>query len=189
MHTFLADRLTAALRPDELLRAEWVARVSALDLYVHELVAQKMLETFEGVRPAASGFGKFVIPTDVLMRIRGASNFVNAAAAFDLEVRTRLGYLTYQDPEKIADGIRMISNCELWNEVALALGATSATKVDRAKAIKRSLSIVVERRNKIAHEGDLQPGIPRDPWPIIKADIRDVSRLIFDIVESIDRIV
>lgn len=40
MHAYLANQLTPALRPDELLRAEWVARVSALDLYVHELVAQ-----------------------------------------------------------------------------------------------------------------------------------------------------
>ncbi|RAQ02501.1 hypothetical protein DPR02_31150 [Burkholderia cepacia] len=189
MHTFLAERLTAALRPDELLRAEWVARVSALDLYVHELVAQKMLETFEGVQPAATGFAKFSIPNDVLMRIRAASSEANAAAAFDLEVRTRLGYSTYQDPDKIADGIRMISNCELWNEIAMRLGATPATKIERAKAVKRSLSLIVERRNKIAHEGDLQPGIPRDPWPITKDDLRDVAQIILDIVNSIEQIV
>ncbi|MEK7915125.1 HEPN domain-containing protein [Burkholderia contaminans] len=189
MHTFLAERLTAALRPDELLRAEWVARVSALDLYVHELVAQKMLATFEGVQPTAIGFGKFSIPNDVLMRIRAASSEANAAAAFDLEVRTRLGYSTYQDPDKIADGIRMISNCELWNEIAMRLGATPATKTERAKAIKRSLSLIVERRNKIAHEGDLQPGIPRDPWPITKNDLRDVAQVILDVVNSIEQVV
>jgi hypothetical protein len=189
VHGYLAGQLTAALQPDELLRAEWVGRVSALDLYVHELVAQKMRETFDGVIAQASGFGRFTIPNDVLMRIRAASSPADASAAFDLEVRTRLGFSTYQDPDKIADGIRLISNCELWNEIALNLGATPATKTARAKALKLSLSLIVERRNKIAHEGDLQPGIPRDPWPINRADVQYVAQVILDIVNAIDQVV
>lgn len=51
LHAYLAKNVSAVLSPDELLRAEWVARLSALDLYIHELVAQSMVETFEGVRP------------------------------------------------------------------------------------------------------------------------------------------
>lgn len=56
LHTYMAGQLTAVLSPDELLRAEWVARVSALDLYVHELIAQNMLKIFEGVKPLCCGF-------------------------------------------------------------------------------------------------------------------------------------
>jgi hypothetical protein len=189
IHGYLAGHLTAALRPDELLRSEWVGRISALDLYVHELVAQKMRATFEGVIPQATGFGRFTIPNDVLMRIRAANTPAEASAAFDLEVRTRLGFSTYQDPDKIADGIRLISNCELWNEVALKLGATSATKTAKAKELKLSLSLIVERRNKIAHEGDLQPVIPREPWPISSNDVQYVGQVILKIVNAIDQIV
>ena len=46
LYSYLASNLTTAFQPDELLRAEWAARVSALDLYVHELVAEKMLQIF-----------------------------------------------------------------------------------------------------------------------------------------------
>src|SRR5690242_11001041 len=87
LHGYLAGKLTSAMSGDELLRAEWVARVSALDLYVHELVAQSMLKIFEGTRPACPGFSKFQYSSDTLIRIRAAASPVDASAAFDLEVR------------------------------------------------------------------------------------------------------
>ncbi|VVE38203.1 hypothetical protein PAN31108_03998 [Pandoraea anhela] len=189
MHAYLAKQLTNALRPDELLRAEWVTRVSALDLYVHELVAKGMLDTFEGRKPASNGYLRFQVANDVLMRIRSAPSPNAARQAFDLEVRTRLGYVTYQDPDKIAEGVRLCSDVELWNDVAIALGATQATKIVKAKAIKRELSLIVERRNKIAHEGDLQPLPPRVPWVIDRADLQHVARCIEGIVRAIDSIV
>ena len=58
---------------DELLRAEWVARVSALDLYVHELVAQSMVQIFEGIRNPCPGFYKFNCSSDTLLRIKNAA--------------------------------------------------------------------------------------------------------------------
>src|SRR5271165_3961599 len=109
LHTYLAGKLTAAMSADELLRAEWVARVSALDLYIHELVAQKMVEIFEGTRKRCSGFSKFRCSSDTLLRIKNAVTPSDASAAFDLEVRSKLSRVTYQFPEDIADGIRLVS--------------------------------------------------------------------------------
>jgi hypothetical protein len=189
IHTYLESQLTNALTPDELLRAEWVARLSALDLYIHELVAQRMREIFEGVRPTTPGFLKFQIPNDVLMRTLESQSLTGKSSAFELEVRNKLSILTYQDPEKIADAIRLISEVELWNEIALKLGATTATKSDESKRLKLELSLIVQRRNKIAHEGDLQPSNPRTPWSVEKADVRYVTEVINKIVKAIDQIV
>jgi hypothetical protein len=189
IHTYISGKLTAVLSKDELLRAEWMSRVSALDLYVHELVAQNMLKIFEGVRPHCPGFVRFNFSSETLIRIHNASTQADASAAFDLEIRNKLSRITYQFPDDIADGVRLFSDCELWNEVALKLGATPATKISNAKAIKKSLSLIIERRNKIAHEGDLQPTIPRTPWPISRDDVTYVSRLITDIVSAMDSIV
>jgi hypothetical protein len=188
MHAFLAGKLTAALKPDEILRAEWVSRVSALDLYIHEIVAQRMLEIFDGLRPPSSGYLRFQIANDTLSRIRSAPTPIDASQAFDLDIRGRLGFCTYQDPEKIADGIRLVSNIELWNEIALHQGATAANKQTQAKSLKRALSIIVERRNKIAHEGDLQPNLPRTPWPINTADLIQVKNKIRNLVTSVEAI-
>jgi len=189
LHTYLAGKLTPALSADELLRAEWVARVSALDLYVHELVAQSMMKIFEGTRIACPGFSKFHCSSDTLLRIKHAATPADASAAFDLEVRSKLSRVTYQFPEDIAEGIRLVSGIELWNEIALAKGATAATKGTLAKSLKKDLSLIVERRNKIAHEGDLQCFTPRTPWAITRADIVYVAGFIDDLVRTIDKIV
>lgn len=187
MQAYLAANSVGALKPDELLRAEWVARVSALDLYVHELVAQRMLAVFEGSLPKTPAYITFMLPSETVDRIRHSATPSEASAAFDLEIRRQLGFLSYQYPDKIADGIRMCSSAELWNDIALHQGASQQNKTAQAKQIKRQLTTIVDRRNKIAHEGDLQPkALPITPWPISQGDLYIVSSVIEKIVRSID---
>jgi hypothetical protein len=189
LHAYLANNVSAVLDPDELLRAEWVARVSALDLYIHELVAQQMLAIFEKRRAPCPAYLRFQVSNEAVDRIRTAATPSDASAAFDLDIRTQLSSFTFQDPEKIADGVRLCSGVELWNEVALKLGASQAEKVTKAKTLKKDLSLIIQRRNRIAHEGDLQPSPPRVPWPIKKADLAFVANQIETIVRAIDAIV
>ena len=186
MQAYLANATTAALSTDELLRAEWVARVAALDLYVHELVAERMLEIFSGKRPATPAYSAFTISLSTLDRIQNAPSTYDANAAFDLEVRRQLGYITYQGHEAIANGVRLISTIELWNSVAIHLGATKATMQAKAKGLRGTLSVIVERRNKIAHEGDMTPVSPRTPWPISAGDVASVRTFIEQLVNAME---
>jgi hypothetical protein len=188
IHGFIANNVSPALQPGELLRAEWAARVSALDLYVHELISQRMLSIFEGKRAKCEGYGTFQVPTETMDRIRTAANETEASAAFDLTTRDQLGRKTFQYPEDIAAGVRLFSSCDLWNDVALQLGATQQNKNNCAKQIKQQLKQIVGRRNKIVHEGDLQPGIPRTPWPITQADVAFVSEFLLGTVGAIDAV-
>ena len=183
LYAYLAKNVTGVLHPEELLRAEWVARISALDLYLHELIAQKMLAPFEGQRPASPGYLRFQVSNETLNRIRAAAVSSDANAAFDLEVRGQLGYVTMQDPEKIAEGVRLFSTVELWNEVALKYGATPATKATEAKRLKKELSLVVQRRNKIAHEADIDASNPGSRWPITATMVRAA----LDFIEKLTR--
>lgn len=189
LHAYLAASVSSVLHPEELLRSEWVARLSALDLYVHELVAQRMVAIFEGRLPKTSAYLRFQVSNEALHRLHGAATTFDASAAFDLEVRGQLGRATYQHPDSIADAVRLCSSVELWNEVSMHFGAAPQNKAATAKAIKRSLSLMVERRNKIAHEGDLQPTISREPWPIAQLDLALVSTHIERIVRAIDSVV
>lgn len=185
---YLQANVTVVLNPDELLRSEWVSRVSALDLYIHEKVTQGMVNIFDGNQVPTDAYLRYQISNETLKRIRESSSQHEAVAAFDLELRQRLSIVTYQSPDKIADGIRMISDVQLWNEVVLANGATDATKTTEAKTLRKELSLIVERRNKIAHEGDLQPGPLREPWSIIREDVDRMSATIEKIVRTIDSI-
>jgi hypothetical protein len=187
IHGYLVNQ-AGILPSDELLRAEWAARVSALDLYVHELVAQKLLEIFQGKRPICPGFAKVQISSEAMLRISNAVDLTERSIAFDLDVRTKLSRVTYQYPDDIADGIRLISPCKLWNEVALKLGANQNNLTQSTEALKKQLSIIVDRRNKIVHEGDLQPAVPRSPWPISRADLGDVKVFLLKIVGAMDAI-
>jgi hypothetical protein len=189
LHGYVTANATAALQPDELLRAEWAARVSALDLYVHELVTKNLVEIFAGARPVCPGFARFQVSGEALMRIQAAATPADRSAAFELEVRTRLSRVTYQHPDDIADGIRMVSPCALWNEIALKLGATNATVTAVSADLRKRLAIIVDRRNKIVHEGDLQPMVPRTPWLIDRSDVSQVTTFINDVVGAIDSIV
>jgi hypothetical protein len=75
------------------------------------------------------------------------------------------------------------------NEVALRLGASPAPATTAAADLKKKLSIIVDRRNKIVHEGDLQRIVPRTPWPISRTDLADVAAFIGSIVSAMDAIV
>lgn len=189
LHAYLSRNVAAVLQPEELLRAEWVARVSALDLYTHELVAQGMLAIFEGLRPPTPGYLKFEVSNEILNRVQNAVTASEKSAAFDLHVRDRLSRITYQNPDDIADGVRLFSTIELWNEVATRYGATSSTKTTVAKSLKTQLSLIVRRRNQIAHEGDLQPPPLREPWPISSADLQFVADQVEGLVKAIDSVV
>ena len=186
LHGYLSNQITAALSVNELLRAEWVARISAMDLFVHELVAQNMAEIFQGNRPMCAGFSKFQCSSETIMRIKNAHDPLDAASAFDLEVRTKLSYCTYQFPDDIASGFRFFSDKELWNEIALLRGAPAQAKTSVAKTIKKELSLIIVRRNKIAHEADLEPIVPRRPWSIERSDVDHVESVVEALVRDID---
>ena len=186
IQAYASANAAGVLRPDELLRAEWVARVSALDLYVHRLIADRMVRVFEGTLPQTQAYQSFKVPNEVLHRIQGALTAADASAAFDLEVRRQLGLVSYQHPDNIAAGIRLVSSMELWNDIALHQGATPATKERKAKQLRQQLAAIVDRRNKIAHEGDLQPTLPVTAWPVSQADLAAVRSFIVQLVTSID---
>jgi hypothetical protein len=186
LHAFLSNNAASVIQSDELLRAEWVMRISALDLYVHEVVSQNLLKIFQGIRPVCQGYSKLQISSDTLMRIHSSGPGLISDTAFDLEIRTRLARVTYQFPEDIADGIRMVSPIEFWNEIVRYHGAGPASVKTDATALKGELTQIVNRRNKIVHEGDLQPGIPRLAWSISRADVDHVRTIIDKVVRAME---
>jgi hypothetical protein len=74
-------------------------------------------------------------------------------------VREKHSWLSFQHPDRIADAIRLVSSVKLWEEVGNELGIS-------AKDAKLRLELIVDRRNKIAHEADMDPTNPGFRWPI-----------------------
>ena len=58
-----------------------------------------------------------------------------------------------------------------------------------AKEIKQQLNRIVDRRNKIAHEADIDPSYPiGDRWPIDELLVNEAVDFIEQVVESIHKI-
>jgi len=166
LHHSLTRRLTSAVDLSDILRAEIVLSVSAFDFFIHELTRLGMLECHDDTRPKTDAFKRFPVPIDSALGL--------TTQVFDTEIRTKHGYLSFQHPDKVAEAIRLISGVELWNVVAHEFGMP-------AKELKADLTLVIDRRNKIAHEADLDPSYPGQRWPIERPQVEYA----FDLLEKI----
>ncbi len=159
LQSTLALQTTSALDSSDLLRASLVLQLSALDSYFHEAVRLGMLEVFGGSRARTKAFDSFAIMmADHQRAIHGDTLW------FDAAIRRSHGWKTFQHPDKIAEAVALASPVAFWDEVARIMGRPS-------KDVRGELVAIVERRNKIAHEADLDPTFPGTRWPISIADV------------------
>ncbi|HWW15808.1 MAG TPA: HEPN domain-containing protein [Candidatus Dormibacteraeota bacterium] len=170
--------VTPAVDLSDILRAEIVMIVSALDHYVHEVTRLGMLEVFEGKRPSTPAFLRFDVSLECMLgTIGGAASMT----WLESEIRTRHGFQSFQNPERIADALRLFSGVELWKAVALELG-------EEPKSLKDRVQLLVERRNKIAHEADLDPSFPGVLWPINPPMVEHAIQFVSSLCEAIHRV-
>jgi len=168
-----------ALDLTDILRASIVSAVSALDTFIHEITRIGMLEIFQSTRPRTDAFGRFPISMDnVLLVVATPGN----TQWLEDEIRNKHGWLSFQHPDKVADAIRLFSSKELWKDVADRLGIDP-------KTAKYRLALIVDRRNKIAHEADMDPSSPGSRWPIDDLLVQDAIGTLEQIGDAIFEVV
>jgi hypothetical protein len=132
----------------DILRAQWVYSVSALDKLIHELVRIGMLQTFLGRRNPTKKYKSFSISVDTMNNIQQA-NTSPAEYWFEQEIVQKHKTLAFQDPDKIADALSFIWDDEhKWQKISFDLNIPE-------KEAKVILKTIVNRRNQIVHEADL----------------------------------
>jgi RiboL-PSP-HEPN len=134
----------------------------------------------------AQGYEFLQQPNTISALIPTISNSIldklNNTAWLESEIRERLGYQSFQQADKIADAIRYISDKKLWDEVAIQMTKSS-------KDIKQQLNSIVDRRNKIAHEADIDPTFSiGSRWNIDELLVGDAVDFIERLVESIHQV-
>jgi len=156
IYQVLEAQTTEILDLSDILRSELVLAVSALDYYIHEVVRLGILEAYHGRRTQTSACLRFRVTLG--SALQGISTPASDGWLED-QITNAHSYQSFQDPDKIADAIRLISDAELWNVVANYLGMSS-------QYVRQKLKLVVNRRNQIAHEADMDPSYGGRPWPI-----------------------
>ena len=181
LHAAFDQQTTGVVDLTDLLRAQIVMIVSALDHYIHEITRVGMLEVYDGTRPQTPAFSRFQVSLGATMA--GISK-PNENEWLDIEIRERHGYQAFQHPDNIANAVRLFSSCELWRSVASELSLTD-------QDVKNRLRAIVNRRNQIVHEADLDPSISGSThrWPISSADVTNTLNFIQNVCEAIHTVV
>lgn len=179
LYKALTQLTTSAVDSSDMLRAQIVMAVSALDHYVHEVTRIGMLEIYNGSRASTPAFDKFQVSmASVITQAIGGSGHV----WFESEIREKHSYLSFQHPDRIGEAVRLFSPVQLWLAVA------SDLKMDTGD-VKTKIRVIVERRNKIAHEADSDPSYPGARWPITEKDVTTAIYFIESLCEAIHRVV
>ena len=155
---------------DDLLRSQIVYAVSAFDKLLHDLIRIGMVQIFQGLRPATDKYKSERIAIQHLTQLAVGST-PPPAVRFEEIVREKLSVLSFQDPNKIADGLSFIWGEEhKWKKIAFSL---DMPEVD----VKLKQKLIVTRRNAIVHEADLDP-VSGAKQLITRAEAADASQFL-----------
>ena len=149
----------------------------ALFNHIHEITRVGMLEVYRGQRPQTPAFLRFQVTMEATLQ--GITAGQQNDGWLDEEIRKKHGYLAFQQPDRIADAIRLFSLCTLWPSVASELNV-------EVEVVKTELQLIVDRRNQIAHEADLDSRKPGgDRWSISPSDTERIIDFVQNIGETI----
>jgi hypothetical protein len=175
----LSETLTNAIDISDILRSEVVLLISALDYYIHSKILSKIEDAFTGKAIATAKFQATAVRLSAVKLAMAAGTSVQWLLD---EVYHQNSWKSFQTPENISDALKIVSDKKIWELVAKSLQIPTQDLKDR-------LRVLVERRNKIAHEADSDPSLPTAKLPISDIDVDSAIDFIKSIVSEIDRIV
>lgn len=145
----------------DVLRAELVFAVSAFDFLIHEFVRIGMSQAFLAPSKRTTAFKSFRVE---LSSVEAALSSPATLDWLNQEVIKQHGWQSFQKPDKVASALSLISSKAAWPAISKSLGRPEDD-------IKTELRLIVDRRNKIAHEADVDPSYPGARWPISLAAV------------------
>lgn len=163
IYAYLKNNLAFPQDLSDLLRAQVVYAVSALDKLLHELVKKGMIEIFNNSRPITNKFSTFGISLNTLMKIQEVTYIEMPQSAeetaiywFEQEIILKHKILSFQDPDKISEALSFIWVEEhKWQKIHSNITQPIASLPNMIeKDIKTYLKNIVMRRNQIVHESD-----------------------------------
>lgn len=178
VYSALKNTTTTALDLSDILRAELVMGVSALDKFIHSAVEEGMLEIYQGQRKNTAEFNEFNIE---LFNINQAIKNPTDTTWLQYQIRKNLGYQSFQKSDKISSVLKLITDKKLWDEVSTILR-------DSKNQITLKLDLIINRRNIIVHEADVNPTY-NIRYQIDEIEVNESVKHIENICEAIFQVV
>lgn len=170
----------------DVYRAAWVQAVAALDHWVRQEIRERMLVVVDQpARTRPESYRRFELPLHAVEDVQAGR--LTLRDAVDVHLQAALAYATYQNPDKIRDGLKLVADVSnLWQRAATVLNERTDDSPDvSGNEVKKRLADVVTRRNKIAHEYDEDPKCPPTKRDIDAASTMSTIDLIDQIAEAI----
>jgi len=157
----------------DFYRAAWVQAVSAIDHWFHEELYRRVAELTAQNSPGMPyQLTRFELPLAKVEEVRQGTTTL--ADAVSEHVKNKWGNAALQNPRKISEALKLVSEEDIWAKAAVHLnqwnhGRTSFT----AQTLKQQYISITDRRNRIAHDADLVDGDLKQRRAITDADVSD----------------
>lgn len=128
---------------ENILRAILVMIVSAIDTTIHEIVVNAVL--FElAEKNNTFKIDKVKFSSSVITEI----DEIRRMQIIETDVRLNFSKSTFQSPSQIEKALNSVGFNGFWQDISLVV-------LKKPESIKKQLDLLVNRRNKIVHEGDI----------------------------------
>lgn len=173
--------LVQAMDLSDILRAEYVLLVSAFDCYVHDVVLHGLSKMFTGDKDTCRGFENFCLPMSAVKQLLDTDDESVRESIYNKSAKDILSKDSYQSPKSVEFALNLIDFKNVWSKVGKKIGMQS-------EELKKQLGLIIFRRNKIAHEADIQDLVSKDKTPIERSDVNDMFVFFDQIVKAIEEI-
>lgn len=181
LYDYLVKTICNSANFDDLLRSKIVYAVSAFDKLMHDIICKGMVEIYVGKRPTTPKYLAEPIRLELVQQLNDAT-IPPPEVIFELAMRDKLKILSFQDPDKLADGLAYIWNeKQKWSKIANTIG-------NDEKNMRTKLKLIVARRNSIVHEADIDP-VSETKRLISRGEVEDLGRFLRKVGEAIHALV
>lgn len=140
-----------------LLRSQFVLIVSAFDTYIHSVVINRVIDQFFSSEQQLNI--QLDIPLNLAFEMKNLTdNMQKRNKLYNFLVK-KLSKDSFQSPKSIEYAFSIIGINKIWTKLGGKMGM-------QPEDVKNILSIIVKRRNKIAHESD---------WNVITGTYEDIE--------------
>ncbi|MHC5756065.1 MAG: HEPN domain-containing protein [Nostoc sp.] len=177
LYEYLESSIRSPLAFDDLLRSQIVYSVSAFDKLMHDIIRIGMIEIFTGRRQPTPKYLAESISISTYHELIPAI-FPPKEYIFEQAIVKKLKIVSYQDPEKVAEGLSYIwDEKQKWQQIAIKMGTDD-------KTAKTTLKLIVNRRNSIVHEADIDPSTDQK-YSISKNECQSITNFLYKCGEEI----
>lgn len=150
IYDYMCSQISLPLQVEDLLRSKVVYSVSAFDKLMHDLIRIGMTEIYMRRRKPTKKYLQEPISLSVMQQLVSES-IPPPEILFEQTIQTKLKTLSFQNPDKVADGLSYIwDEPNKWQKISVGLAIPEPT-------LKTTLRLIADRRNTIVHEADIDP--------------------------------